>query len=171
MTVMIPPPPEDEMPEEIREALSKMPPLNLFRVLANTPASFREFMAMGGSILFRSDFDARKRELTILRVAHVTGSLYEWTQHVAFAKRVGVTDEEIEKVRADGPVTSLDEEGNLLCRVADEITRDVRLSDGALSQIIDRYGNRGAAELILCCSWFNLVSRFLESARVPLEKE
>lgn len=27
----------------------------------------------------------------------------------------------------------------------------------------------GAAELILCCSYYNMVSRFLESARVPLE--
>jgi len=34
----------------------------------------------------------------------------------------------------------IDTEGNLLCRVADEISRDARLSDEALAAIMDRYG-------------------------------
>ncbi len=53
--------------------------------------------------------------------------------------------------------------------MADEITPDVKLSDDALAQIIERYGNRGATELISACCWFNPMSRFLESARVELE--
>ena len=68
-------------------------------------------------------------------------------------------------------MTTLDPEGNLLCRVADEISRDIRLSDEALSQILDRYGVRQATELIFCCSYFNMLSRFLESTRVELERE
>jgi hypothetical protein len=60
----------------------------------------------------------------------------------------GVTDQVIEKIACDGAVTTLDEEGNLLCRVADEISLDVRLSDAPLGQIIERYGNRGAMELV-----------------------
>ena len=59
----------------------------------------------------------------------------------------------------------------LITLPTDEISRDVRLSDEALSQILDRYGNQGATELILCVSYFNMVSRFLESARVQLEGE
>jgi hypothetical protein len=54
--------------------------------------------------------------------------------------------------------------------VADEISLDVRLSDDALSEIIEQYGNQGATELILCCCWFNLVSRFTESTRVEVEE-
>jgi hypothetical protein len=46
----------------------------------------------------------------------------------------------------------------------------VRLSDGALEAIIDRYGERQATELVFCCSYFNMLSRFLESTRVPLEE-
>jgi hypothetical protein len=80
-----------------------------------------------------------------------------------------VTDAEIEAVQAGGPVTALDEEGNMICRVADEIARDVRLSDEALQWALDRYGVRQACELILCCSYFNMLSRFLESTRVQLE--
>ena len=86
-------------------------------------------------------------------------------------KNFGVTDAEIEAIGKEEPVTSLDEECNLICRVADEVSRDVRLSDEALEQIIDRYGPREAAELILLVSYYNMVSRFLESTRVEIENE
>ncbi len=36
---------------------------------------------------------------------------------------------------------------------------------------MDRYGVRQATELILCCSYFNMLSRFLESTRVELESQ
>ena len=36
---------------------------------------------------------------------------------------------------------------------------------------MDRYGVRQATELILCCSYFNMLSRFLESTRVELEPQ
>ena len=164
--------PQDEVLDpEVRELLSILPPLNLFRMLGNAPASVKEFLDMGGSILMRSEFDARKREIAILRVAHATKAPYVWHHHVAIGKKTGITDEEIEKIACDGPVTSLDEEGNLLCRVAEEISRDVRLSDDALAQIVERYGNRGATELILCCCWFCLAARFTESTRVQIEEE
>jgi 4-carboxymuconolactone decarboxylase len=169
MAPRIPPADESSLPDEIKRVLASLPPLNLFKVLANAPSSFKPFLELGGAILFKSELDARKREIAILRVAHITRSNYEWVQHMALAKHAGVTDEEIEKIASDELVTSLDTEGNLLCRVAEEITRDVKLSDDALAQIIERYGNRGATELIIACCWFNLISRFLESTRVELE--
>ena len=171
MTVKIPLPKDDELSDDVKEAFSTFPPLNVVRMMANAPASIKGFIELASSILMRSEFDPRKREIAVLRVAHVTRASYEWTHHVTVAKRTGITDDEIDKIAAEEPVTSLDEEGNLLCRVADEISRDVRLSDEALAQIIERYGIRGATELILCCSYFNMLSRFLESTRVELEEE
>jgi alkylhydroperoxidase family enzyme len=171
MPPVVPLPADDDLPEEIRETLKKLPPLNVFRMWANAPASFQAFLDIGMSVLLRSEFDAYMREIAVLRVAHVTRSHYEWTQHVRVAQGVGVDDETIQKIACDGPVTTLDAEGNLLCRVADEISRDVRLSDEALEQILARYGTRQATELILCCAYFNMLSRFLESTRVELEPE
>jgi alkylhydroperoxidase family enzyme len=171
MSPTIPLPTDNDLPAAIRETLASLPPLNVFRMMANAPASFQALIDFAMSVIVSSEFDARKREIAILRVAHVTHSKYEWVQHVAFGKRLGVTDPEIGQIGVDGPVTGLDEEGNLLCRVADEISRDVRVSDIALSQILRRYGTRQATELILCCSYFNMLSRFLESTRVALESE
>jgi alkylhydroperoxidase family enzyme len=46
-------------------------------VLANAPASFKPFLELSGSIPFKGEFDARKREVSMLRVVHVTCSSYE----------------------------------------------------------------------------------------------
>src|SRR5262249_634837 len=171
MAVRVPLPNDTELSSEIREVLSTLPPLNILRMLAQAPANLKPFIDYGMSLLFQTEFDGRKREIAILRVAHVTRSRYEWHQHVTLARRIGVTDEEIAKVAVDGPVRGFDEQGNHLCGVADEIRRDVRLSDEALSAILDRYGRRQAIELILVCSHFNMVSRILESTRVEVEAE
>ncbi len=167
----VPLPSDAELTPEIRDVLATLPPLNIFRMIAQAPANLKPFVDYGTSLLFQTEFDGRKREIAVLRVAHVTRSRYEWHQHVTIARRVGVTDEEIAKIAVDGPARGLDDEGNLLCRVADEISRDVRLSDEALSAILERYGRRQAIELILVCSHFNMVSRILESTRVEVEGE
>ncbi len=170
MSPYIPLPSIESLPQEIKEIVQAFP-LNIFLMTANAPASFKGLGELARSILFESEFDPRKREIAVLRVAHVTQAIYEWTHHVAIAKLCGLSDNEIEKIKTEDPVISLGDEGNLLCRVADEISRNVRLGDEALTQTLSRYGVRGATELILCISYFNMVSRFLESTRVELEKD
>jgi alkylhydroperoxidase family enzyme len=171
MTLRVPLPRDQDLDEQVRATLGSLPPLHVFRMMANAPASFQPFLGLAGSVLIGAQFDARKREIAVLRVARVTRSEYEWTQHERLGRNLGVTEAEMGIIRGEDPVKSLDEEGNLLCRVADEISRDVRLSDEALAAILARYGVRQATELILCCSYFNMLSRFLESTRVELEAE
>jgi 4-carboxymuconolactone decarboxylase len=139
----IPLPADAELAPETLAALGSAPPLNVFRMVARAPASLPPFIELARSS-------------------------YAFGQHLALAKLVGVTDAEIAAVVAPAPA-DLDEECALACRVADEITRDVRLSDEALALAVARFGERRATELVLCCSYFNMVSRFLESTRVPLD--
>jgi alkylhydroperoxidase family enzyme len=166
----IPLPTDDDLEPEHRAMLAKLPPLNVFRMVAGAPRAVRPFMELGAAVL-STVLDARRREIAVLRVAHATQAHYEWAQHEQLARNVGVMQAEIEAIGTEERVSSLDEECNLICRVADEVTRDVRLSDEALGRIIDRYGPREAAELILLVSYYNMVSRFLESTRVELEDE
>jgi 4-carboxymuconolactone decarboxylase len=168
MVTRIPYPEMENLAPEVRAVVETFP-MNVIRMAANAPASTKALVDLAQSILFYSSFDPRKREIAVLRVAQVTHAIYEWTHHVEVAKHYNISDEEIKIIQSEESVVSLDEEGNLLCRVADEISRDVRLSDDALSQILERYGTQEATELILCVIYFNFLSRFLESTRVELE--
>jgi 4-carboxymuconolactone decarboxylase len=164
----IPLPTDDELEPGQREILANLPPLNVFRMVAGARRAVRPFLGLGAAVL-NGALDARRREIAVLRVAHATNAHYEWVQHEQLGRGVGVSDTEIEAIRTEEPVSSLDDECNLICRVADEVSRDVRLSDDALEQIVDRYGPREASELILLVSYYNMVSRFLESTRVEVE--
>jgi len=166
----IPLPTDDELEPGQREILANLPPLNVFRMVAGAGRALRPFLGLGAALL-NGPLDARRREIAVLRVAHATNARYEWVQHEQLGRNVGVTDAEIEAIRTEEPVSSLDEECNLICRVTDEVSRDVRLSDDALGQIVDRYGPREASELILLVAYYNMVSRFLESTRVEVEGE
>lgn len=170
MQPKIPLPTDDELEPGQREILANLPPLNVFRMVAGARRAVRPFLGLGAAVL-NGAMDARRREIAVLRVAHATNARYEWVQHEQLGRSVGVSDAEIEAIRTEEPVSSLDEESNLICRVADEVSRDVRLSDDALEQIVDRYGPREASELILLVSYYNMVSRFLESTRVEVEAE
>ncbi len=169
MTPQIDLPTLEELPQETADLLKLLPPLNAFRMMALVQSSFKGFLDLAGSVLSGADFDPRLREIAVLRVVGVLNCEYAWSHHVTVGLMTGLTQKDIDIIKTEDPVTSLDEESNLLCRTADEITRDVRLSDATLSDIKDRYGNTGAAALILCCSYFNMLARCLESMRVPLE--
>ena len=165
----LPLPADDDLTPEAREILAALPPLNVFRAVATLPASLRPFLELGGSLLGGTNLTPPERELAILRVAHLTAAAYERQQHEQLGRAVGLTESEIDATTAANPGDALSADGALICRATDEITRDVRLSDEALACVRERWGDAGAAELILTVGYYNMVSRFLESARVPLE--
>lgn len=165
----LPLPSDEELPAEIVEALGALPPLNVFRAVASLPQSFRPFMMLGGSLLGGEHLTTPERELAILRVGHVTGARYERHQHEQVARAAGISEEDIAATATADPAATLSADGALICRAADEISLGVRLSDEALARVRERWGDGGAAELILTIAYYNMVSRFLESARVPLE--
>jgi AhpD family alkylhydroperoxidase len=167
----LPLPTDDELTPEAREVLQALPPLNVFRAMAALPASFRPFMELGGSILAGKNLTPVERELAILRVAHLTDAAYERQQHEQLARAVGIGEAEIEATASASPEAVLSADGALICRAAGEITLDVRLSDDTLARVRERWGDRGTAELVLTVGYYNMVSRFLESTRVPLETE
>jgi len=165
----LPLPTDDELPREAVETLAALPPLNVFRAVAILPSSLRPFLELGGSILAGSELTPKQREFAILRVAHLTGAEYERQQHEQLARSLGMSDEEIGATAAAAPARVLAADDALICQAAEEITRDVRLSDRTLEAGREQWGDKGVAELILTVGYYNMVSRFLESARVPLE--
>src|SRR3954471_2172499 len=96
-----------DVPEDVREALENLPPLNIFRTLAHAETAFRPFLRFGGAVLGRMQLDPIVRELAILTVAHEAEAEYEWIQHVAIAKAVGATDAQIDAI-ADPTADAVD---------------------------------------------------------------
>ena len=69
----IPYPDPDTFDADTRSLLDKLPPLNLFRMMAGGGALLNNFVRLGNHLLFKSELDPVLRELAIIRVGVVVG--------------------------------------------------------------------------------------------------
>jgi alkylhydroperoxidase family enzyme len=76
MAPRVPLPDINSLTPELRAVVETFP-MNVIRMAANAPASTKALVDLAQPILFYSAFDPRKREIAVLRVAHVTNAIYE----------------------------------------------------------------------------------------------
>ncbi|MDG2303560.1 MAG: carboxymuconolactone decarboxylase family protein [Candidatus Binatia bacterium] len=67
-----------------------MAKLSIFRVLLRHPKVAKQVHDLLIALLLDSKVGAHLRELLIMRVGGMTGSVYEWTQHCKVALDLGV---------------------------------------------------------------------------------
>jgi hypothetical protein len=89
--------------------------------------------------------------------------------NVKLAHNVGLSSEEIAAAASDGQVNGIDPKYILACIATDELSEQGRLNDETLAELLERFGDTITRKLILIIGWFNLLSRFVNGCRVPLE--
>jgi AhpD family alkylhydroperoxidase len=94
-------------------------PPHIFTTLGRHRGLFRRWLWFAGALMPGGKLPREETELVILRVAHNTGCEYEWSQHERMARRVGLSEEEIGRVRAGAGAPGWSERQALLLRAAD----------------------------------------------------
>jgi alkylhydroperoxidase family enzyme len=169
--VAVPLPSDAELSPQTRELLSQGAPLHVLRMFAGAQDMYPGILALIKAVFTAEGVDPKLREIIILRSAYLTDCAYEWEANVVFARNVGLSDEQIAVLCTAGPVTGLDPVSNLISRATDEITQQAAISDEALSQLLERFGPSITTKYLVAISWFNMLSRFLLSTRVPRETD
>ncbi len=165
----IPYPKLEDLPEKVRVAAEKLPPLNIMKMFLNAPTNAIPLLVFGQSILTKQELDAHLRELAILRVAHLTEASYEWTQHVPLAKETGVTDAQVEAIPQGADSDAFNEVEKRVIRFTDEVTQDVKASAETFTALEKGLGPRQMVELALAIGFYGMVARVMESFEVELE--
>src|SRR3954468_6064201 len=124
----IPPLTADERDEQQQELLGGVggvtgPASNIFDTLVQHPGLFRKWMPFGGKLL-AGKLPARDRELLLLRTGWRVQAEYEWGQLLLIGKRAGLTQEEIERLKAGPDAPGWEPFDALLVRAADELHDD-----------------------------------------------
>ena len=159
----------DGAPDSVREVLQGTP-LGLLRIVAHAESAFNPWLKYSGALLTRLQLDPLLRELAILQVAHLVESPYEWVQHVAIARAVGASDEQIaavEQDRHDDP--SLSAEQQLLLRFAREVIVDGAASERSVRELADSLGPRAVVELLLVVGHYMAIARLIASTGLEPE--
>ena len=162
----------EHAPDRVREALEAIPPLNIFRMVANAETAFRPWLALGGALLGSLELDPRLRELAILRVARLERAEYEWVQHAPIARAAGATEDEVAAVdRGEIEDPALDAPARAVLAFTTEVVRDVRSSDEALAAVREQgLSGREVVELLLVISHYMGVARVAETAGIELDE-
>ncbi|KAI2627317.1 AhpD-like protein [Hypomontagnella submonticulosa] len=170
----VPNPPEPASPEEeaivariaARRAPRPLQPLDL--ALLHAPPVADGWNAFLGAVRTRTTLDARSRELAICRVAVCNGAWYEWAHHAPLAVAAGVSERALEEVVRRETLVREGEEGAGLgekewavLRYADEMTRQVRVSEEVFAALRAVCGEREVVEVTATVAAYNCVSRFL----------
>lgn len=170
-TVRVPLPTYKELGYVRAAALRAGLDLNVSRMFAGTGNLFKPVLGLIRAIFETKGVDDQARELICLRVAKLLNAPYGWQANVRMASNAGLSHKEINAIASDGPVVGLSDDQELLCRATDELTLQATLCDDTLAALLNRYGSQCTRKLIMTISWFNLLARFLNGCRVPLETE
>lgn len=174
-TPRIPPLPEEKWDEEQREIFKNQrirgKVANIFATLANHAKLAKRWLVFGNHVLSKSTLPERDREIAILRIGWRCQSAYEWGQHVIIGKRTGLTDEEIERVKAPSDTPGWNEHDRFLVKAADELKDDAFISDATWAGLKKTYSDQQMMDLVFTCGQYNLVSMALNSFGVQLDDD
>jgi 4-carboxymuconolactone decarboxylase len=141
--------------------------LNIFRTLLKAPKAYKAFMWWGGYILSdHNDLPPREREIVILRTGFNWKSGYEWAQHVRIGKDCGLTDEEIERIKAGPDAPGWTPIERAMLQATDELTGGGHVAD-ALAELTEKQ----RMDLVMTVGQYSQVSMLLNSFGVQLDDD
>ncbi len=156
--------PQEDWDDETRALLGDSA-LNVFATFAHHPKLMKRWLVFANHVLAKSSLPARDRELLILRTGWNCRAPYEWAQHVAIARTVGITDAEITRVTEGPDAAGWSEADALLLRAADELHADQSITDPTYAALEARYGVQNLLDLVFTVGQYHLVSMALNAFR------
>ena len=162
----------DKADEQTAELLTTLDPnvsaSNIFTTLVRHPGLFRKWSPFGGKLL-SGKLPARDREILILRTGWRTQAEYEWGQHVRIGLASGLTNKEIEQIKAGPGDPGWSAFDAALVRAADELHDDACITDETWKTLAGRYDDKQMIEVPMVVGHYHLVSFTLNSLGVQRE--
>ena len=152
--------------------LEQVPPLNIFRMMANADSAFRPWIRWGGTLLRDLELDPLLRELAILRVARLTPHAeYEWVQHVPIARAVGAGDEQVAALERDDPEAAcFTDAERVVLAFTTEVVHDARASQSTFEAIARLLSPREVVELLMVIGQYMMVARVMATTEMELDE-
>jgi len=164
-------PPEGRDPEAkaLIDRIGSSSTDNTFDTLARHPSLLRTWMPFAAGMAVNGALPARVRELTILRTGWNCRCEYEFGQHAGLARKVGVSDEEIARVKAGPKAQGWTELEAAMIRAADELHADACISDDTWALLATHLDQRQLIEVPILVGQYHLVAYMLNSLGIQRE--
>jgi alkylhydroperoxidase family enzyme len=165
----VPYPDRQALSPETQEFLGKLPPLNIFRMLAGGEGLLAGFVRLGNHLLYKAKLSPVLREIAILRVGALSNARYEVFQHERIARALGMSDALIAAIHRGPDDPAFDDVQRMVMRFTDDVVRNVRASDETFAPLAARLTVQELQELTVTVGYYMMASRFLETFDVDIE--
>jgi alkylhydroperoxidase family enzyme len=96
----------------------------------------------------------------------LNGADYEFEAHIPFALKAGVTEAQLDAMRAGRMPDGLEDADRAVLEYTEAMTREIRVDDALFARIRRHFDDQETVELTATIAGYNLVSRFLEAMRI-----
>jgi alkylhydroperoxidase family enzyme len=118
--------------------------------------------------LYGGKLSPRDRELLVLRIGWLCKAPYEWGEHVKIGKRVGLTQEEIERATRGSTAPGWSEHDRAIVRAAEELHQDAMISDETWEVLSRKLNEQQLIELPLLVGQYQGLAYLQNALRLRL---
>ena len=148
------------LPAADRALIERLPPLNIFRMLSGSGATFRPFMDLIDAYLNDGALDPVLRELVILRVGHLCGSAYEIHQHERVSRILGMSEAQISAMAGSLESVPLSDTERTVLAFTDAQVAEVKVPADLTEKTRQAIGDQGLQQLILVIGLPIMIRRY-----------
>ena len=145
-------------------------PPNLYKALANHPALVAAWTEFSKTLRHDTRTPRALRELVILRGAQLMRSEYEWAQHLAMARKAGVTEAQIQHLPSWRTSPHFDAREKAALALGEAVTQG-RVNDAVHAEAMRHFDHHDYVEIALVAAFYAMVGRMLDAMGVELEPE
>jgi len=132
------------------------PPITIV-ALAHCNELLSPFLGWARALALQGVLPRREHEILALRTAHNCRSGFEWTEHTTFARRAGLTDDEIDAI-ASGASATWTERERLLLTAADELHAETSISRATWTALVQHCTTAELVEAIYIVGQYTMLS-------------
>jgi len=139
-----------------------------YNVLLRSPEMGDLAQKYGAYMRYHSIIPHKLNEFAILITARFWDSQYEWYAHHQYALKAGLAPAVIDAVAAGKRPASMDADEQTVYNFCHELLYNKQVSDATFKAVVDKFGERGAVDLMGVMGYYHLVSMALNVDRYPL---
>jgi len=151
--------------EGLTKKFGKVP--NIFGVMAHRPEALKHLLPFFNAVMAQGTVAPRYKELAYLKTSMLNGCEYCTKAHLASAKRVGITDEQVKAVQSYARSSQFDEKDKAVLLYAERITRGAAaMRQASIDALAQYFKEDEIVELTLVVCLANLTNRFNDALQV-----
>jgi uncharacterized peroxidase-related enzyme len=140
---------------------------NFLRTLAHNPEMLEAFLAMNGA-LSKIQLDPKLRELAYIRASEINSCGYCLQHHKTAGRKTGLDERQVNETESFEDNAIYDELQHDVLDYADEVTRNVVVSDELIDRLKQNLSDREFVELAVTVALANFTNRISETLRLEL---